>query len=110
MESAGLTISGWDDDEETSVTLAPPEARVIELPDHPVLLGTLFVAPSQFDARETASADCGVRGADSSSLVKSDEWACSPKSEGSRVPCVLASIQETVYYAEPKHVYRRGSR
>lgn len=43
LESAGLTISGWDDDVETSVTLAPPEARVIELPDHPFFLGTLFV-------------------------------------------------------------------
>jgi CTP synthase (UTP-ammonia lyase) len=53
LESAGLTISGWDDDDENSAapaildvsrhSEAAAEARVIELPDHPFFLGTLFV-------------------------------------------------------------------
>jgi CTP synthase (UTP-ammonia lyase) len=43
LESAGLTISGWDDNESTSAAKATPEARVIELSDHPFFLGTLFV-------------------------------------------------------------------
>ena len=43
LESAGLTVSGWDDDEESSGAGTPSEARVIELPDHPFFLGTLFV-------------------------------------------------------------------
>jgi CTP synthase (UTP-ammonia lyase) len=44
LESAGLVISGWDDTE-----ASPPadpgtaEARVIELPDHPFFVATLFV-------------------------------------------------------------------
>jgi CTP synthase (UTP-ammonia lyase) len=44
LESAGLIISGWDDTE-VSAPADPgtPEARVIELPDHPFFLATLFV-------------------------------------------------------------------
>ena len=44
LESAGLVISGWDDTE--AFPLADPgtaEARVLELPDHPFFLATLFV-------------------------------------------------------------------
>ena len=43
LESAGLTISGWDDGEDGAVDPVVPEARVIELRDHPFFLGTLFV-------------------------------------------------------------------
>ena len=44
LESAGLVISGWDDTENASaVDPTLPEARVIELPEHPFFLATLFV-------------------------------------------------------------------
>jgi CTP synthase (UTP-ammonia lyase) len=40
LEAAGLVISGWDD---TEADPATAEARVIELPEHPFFLATLFV-------------------------------------------------------------------
>jgi CTP synthase (UTP-ammonia lyase) len=54
LEAAGLVISGWDDVPQGSPSAnsatgellrasEPAEARVIELPDHPFFLGTLFV-------------------------------------------------------------------
>jgi CTP synthase (UTP-ammonia lyase) len=44
LESGGLIISGWDDVEASAAINAnSPEARVMELPDHPFFLGTLFV-------------------------------------------------------------------
>ena len=44
LEAAGLVISGWDDTEVSpSADPGTPEARVIELPDHPFFLATLFV-------------------------------------------------------------------
>lgn len=44
LESAGLTISGWDDIEVSpSADPTTAEARVIELPDHPFFVATLFV-------------------------------------------------------------------
>lgn len=44
LESAGLVISGWDDTEDSrAVDPTLPEARVVELPEHPFFLATLFV-------------------------------------------------------------------
>jgi len=44
LESAGLVISGWDDTEvSASADPRTAEARVIELPDHPFFLATLYV-------------------------------------------------------------------
>jgi CTP synthase (UTP-ammonia lyase) len=44
LESAGLVISGWDDTEASpSADPGTAEARVIELPDHPFFVATLFV-------------------------------------------------------------------
>jgi hypothetical protein len=45
LDSAGLIVSGWDDDQEVPPSSDPTtaEARVIELPDHPFFLATLFV-------------------------------------------------------------------
>ena len=44
LESAGLVISGWDDTEvSSSADPGIAEARVLELPDHPFFLATLYV-------------------------------------------------------------------
>jgi CTP synthase (UTP-ammonia lyase) len=44
LESAGLVISGWDDtDISPSADPRTAEARVLELPDHPFFLATLYV-------------------------------------------------------------------
>ncbi|MBV9874703.1 MAG: CTP synthase [Verrucomicrobia bacterium] len=44
LESAGLVISGWDDTEVSpSADPRKAEARVLELPDHPFFLATLYV-------------------------------------------------------------------
>ena len=44
LESAGLVISGWDDTEVSpSADSRTAEARVLELPDHPFFLATLYV-------------------------------------------------------------------
>ena len=44
LESAGLVISGWDDTEASlAIDPALAEARVVELPEHPFFLATLFV-------------------------------------------------------------------
>lgn len=44
LESAGLVISGWDNTEVSpSADPRTAEARVLELPDHPFFLATLYV-------------------------------------------------------------------
>jgi CTP synthase (UTP-ammonia lyase) len=44
LESAGLVISGWDDTEVSpSADPRRAEARVLELPDHPFFVATLYV-------------------------------------------------------------------
>ena len=44
LESAGLVITGWDETEfSPSADPGTAEARVLELPDHPFFLATLYV-------------------------------------------------------------------